>query len=70
MPKWLFASSILVALTACRSSASGAPARSERQRDSVIGASQLPGARGVQGALRLSDSAVTRQSKLDSAGAQ
>jgi len=68
MTKWLLASSIFVALTACHSKTAGPPARSERERDSVIGASQLPGARGVQGALRVSDSAVSHQSKVDSAG--
>lgn len=70
MAKWLLVSSMLVALTACHSKPAEMPARSERERDSVIGASQLPGARGVQGALRVSDSAVTRQSRVDSAGAQ
>jgi hypothetical protein len=68
MAKRLLASSILVALTACHSKSAGTPARSERERDSVIGASQLPGAQGVQGALRVSDSAVSHQGKVDSAG--
>jgi hypothetical protein len=38
----------------------------ERQRDSVIGASQLPGAAGVRGALRAGDSAAARNARLDS----
>jgi hypothetical protein len=70
MAKWLLASCILVALTACRSKAAPKAVRTERERDSVIGASQLPGARAVQGALRVSDSAVSHQSKVDSAGMQ
>jgi hypothetical protein len=37
-------------------------------RDSVIGASQLPGAQGVRGALRVSDSAASRRAREDSAG--
>ena len=37
-----------------------------RQRDSVIGASRLPGAGGVRGALRAVDSAAARNSRLDS----
>ena len=45
-----------------------APAASERQRDSAIGASQLPGARGVSGALRASDSAASRRVREDSVG--
>lgn len=40
----------------------------ERQRDSVIGASQLPGAQGVRGALRVSDSADARRARYDSVG--
>ncbi len=41
----------------------GADTLSRRQRDSVIGASQLPGAQGVRGALRMSDSADARRSR-------
>jgi hypothetical protein len=44
--------------------------RSERERDSVIGASQLPGSRGVRGALGASDSAAARNARLDSAAHQ
>lgn len=35
----------------------------QRQHDSVIGASRLPGARGVQGALRAADSAAARRQR-------
>jgi hypothetical protein len=45
-------------------------ASSERERDSVLGASRLPGATGVRGALRVSDSAEARNARIDSAGAQ
>ncbi len=37
-----------------------------RQRDSAIGASGLPGAQGVRGALRAQDSARARNARLDS----
>ncbi|HEX6133348.1 MAG TPA: hypothetical protein VFZ24_05280 [Longimicrobiales bacterium] len=37
-----------------------------RQRDSIIGASRLPGARGVQRALEASDSAAARNAAIDS----
>ncbi|MGE0354425.1 MAG: hypothetical protein AB7I33_03675 [Gemmatimonadales bacterium] len=37
-----------------------------RERDSVIGASKLPGAAGVRGALRATDSAAARNARLDS----
>lgn len=37
----------------------------QRQRDSIIGASSLPGARGVQRALEVTDSVNARRSALD-----
>lgn len=37
-----------------------------RQRDSIIGASRLPGAGGVRGALRAQDSAAARRARADS----
>lgn len=40
---------------------------SQRQHDSVIGASRLPGASGVRGALRVSDSAAAERARIDSA---
>lgn len=45
-----------------------APADSltQRQRDSIIGESRLPGARGVKGALQASDAADARARALDS----
>ncbi len=50
------------------SSAAGRDSLSQRQRDSMIGASQLPGAQGVRGALRVSDSAAVRREREDTAG--
>lgn len=44
--------------------------RTERERDSVLGASQLPGARVVRGALGASDSAAARNARLDSVANQ
>src|SRR6476646_4299782 len=59
----------LAAIAACnRSSDDTRPARNVRERDSVIGASRLPGATGVRGALRVSDSADARNARIDSAG--
>jgi hypothetical protein len=48
----------------------GKHARSERERDSVLGASQLPGARVVRGALGASDSAAAQNARLDSVANQ
>ncbi|MEO5797879.1 MAG: hypothetical protein ABIZ70_04365 [Gemmatimonadales bacterium] len=42
------------------------PARTERQRDSIIGQSKLPGAGGVRGALRAGDTAVAHNTLRDS----
>jgi len=53
-------------VTACGTAESRRPAPTERQRDSVVGASQLPGAAGVRGALRAGDSAAARNARLDS----
>jgi hypothetical protein len=39
----------------------------QRQKDSVLAQSQLPGAEGVAKALRAADSAKARQARLDSA---
>ena len=42
------------------------PEMTQRQRDSAIGESRLPGAQGVRGALRAADSAQARNNRLDS----
>jgi len=42
------------------------PEMTQRQRDSAIGESRLPGAQGVRGALRVQDSAQARNNRLDS----
>jgi hypothetical protein len=57
----------VVILSACAGGeeANRAPA-TQRQRDSVIGASRLPGAQGVGRALRASDSASSRRAQEDS----
>jgi hypothetical protein len=44
--------------------------RSERERDSIIGASRLPGATGVRRAMAEQDSAAARNSRLDSVANQ
>jgi len=37
-----------------------------RQKDSILGASRLPGARGIRGALSAQDSAAARNARVDS----
>ena len=67
MQRWYLAA-VLLALAACTSGDGAKPAGSERERDSVLGGSKLPGAAGVRGALGASDSAAARRLREDSAG--
>ena len=39
----------------------------QREKDSILGASQIPGAKAVNRALKSADSANARQTRLDSA---
>ena len=60
-----------VTLGACKgSSVTAGTGRTERERDSVIGRSKVPGAGVVQRALDVSDSAQRRGARIDSAAAQ
>ena len=59
----------LLMLAACGGQGGdGTPADTltRRERDSIIGASRLPGSGGVRGALEASDSAAARSARLDS----
>ncbi len=60
---------MVVAFAACGGGAGQAnrpDTLTRRQRDSAIGASNLPGAQGVRGALQAQDSAAARNARLDS----
>jgi hypothetical protein len=61
---------ITLALLSCKSSVTVGTGRTERERDSVIGQSKIPGAGVVQRALQVSDSAASRRGRLDAAAAQ
>ena len=63
---------VLVGLFGCKAEAGDTAKRprSERERDSIIGQSRLPGAQGVRGALRESDAAKSRNAQLDSVANQ
>jgi hypothetical protein len=56
----------LVTVGACGGKADTSPPVSQRERDSLLGASSLPGAQGVKGALAGQDSAARRKAILDS----
>jgi hypothetical protein len=65
----LMAAVTLFVITGCASRDEPKPAarKTERERDSVLGASKVPGAGGVGAALRVSDSAAARRAREDSA---
>jgi hypothetical protein len=58
-----------IALVACSSSSGGnnRDTMTQRQKDSVLGQSGIPGAQGVTKALRAADSAKAHQAQVDSA---
>lgn len=62
----------LLAIAACRSDETPESRSSltKRQADSAIGASGLPGARGVTRAMNAADSAAARNARLDSAATE
>ena len=57
---------LLLVLTACSDHEQPKRPATERERDSVLGASRLPGATGVRGALRAQDTAAAQNARLDS----
>lgn len=60
-----------IAVAACGAPADeSADTMSQRERDSTIGASNLPGAPGVSAAIRAVDSADARNARLDSIAAE
>jgi hypothetical protein len=65
---------VLLVVSACSTGGAGNANRTDtltrRQRDSAIGASALPGAQGVRGALQAQDSARARNARLDSLARQ
>ena len=62
--RWL--SLLVLPVLACSSSAKTSTGRTERETDSVIGQSQIPGATAVKKALEVSDSSRTRVAESDS----
>jgi hypothetical protein len=58
----------IATITACSSSSGGnnRDTMTQRQKDSVLGQSGIPGAQGVTKALRASDSAKAHQAQVDS----
>jgi len=67
---WLAAVLLLVVAACSPKAGDASKMRSQRERDSVLGASRLPGAQGVRGALGASDSAAVRNARVDSIATQ
>jgi hypothetical protein len=68
--KILFAgATIVIGAMACGKDESAATKRdlTQHEKDSILGASQIPGAKAVKRALTSADSAAARQARLDSA---
>ena len=54
------------AMSGCQSRTTAGSGRTERERDSIIGQSSIPGAGGVKKALDVADSSQARVGKEDS----
>ena len=69
--RWRWCAAVMalttLAILACQSRTTAGTGRTERERDSVIGQSQIPGAVGVKKALNLQDSSRSRIAREDSA---
>lgn len=67
--KYAFAlAALAVAFAACGKDDPGARQNlTQHEKDSILGASQIPGARAVKTSLKSADSAAARQARMDSA---
>jgi hypothetical protein len=68
MYRYLTAALLLAALAGCTKNKDAAPEKlqSQRERDSVLGQSKIPGATGVGKAMKVADSAGSRVQLQDS----
>ncbi len=58
--------SLMACAKAAPPKAASADTLTRRQKDSILGASRLPGAKGIQGALRAQDTAAAQNARVDS----
>jgi len=71
MPRYLFFPVIVLSLIGCNTDTpKTSTGRTERETDSVIGQSKVPGAQGVKRAMDAQDSARARAAAIDTAAAQ
>jgi hypothetical protein len=66
---WMLVSACCWLAAGCKSSVTAGTGRTERERDSIIAQSKLPGAGVVGKALQVSDSSAARRAAQDSAAA-
>ncbi len=59
---------LALSLAACTTTHKTSTGRTERETDSVIGQSSLPGAQGVQKAMEVQDTARAQAAALDTVG--
>ena len=67
--QWMVAA-VLTLLAGCSADHKTSTGRTEREADSVIGQSSIPGAGGVKKAMDSQDSARARAAAIDTAAAQ
>ena len=59
---------VTLALAGCtKDEPESKPVRSQREKDSILANSQIPGAKAVKRAMKSADSASARQARLDTA---
>ena len=63
----LLACAFAIAVVACGKEPEPKRDLTQREKDSILGASQIPGAKAVKRSLTSADSAAARQARLDSA---
>lgn len=68
-PTYLVAALLALACTRKPAANTAQDTLTRRQKDSAIGASAIPGAQGVRGAMRAADTAAAQNAVIDSTGA-
>ncbi len=68
VPRLLGLAALSLGVLSCTSGTKASTGRTERETDSVIGQSAVPGATGVQKALDAQDSSRARAAGIDTAG--
>lgn len=71
MQRVLFGLAAVIAMAACGGESEDDRANlTQREKDSILAGSQIPGAKAVKTSMTNADSAASRQARLDSADAE